>query len=82
MPDDIDKLVTEVMNEMGVEPNKPARWKVHIHNCIDQSTGEVYRKMEDGYVCSKCGKHSCSKKSICDGCGSTMQIEKEREKSG
>ena len=72
---DIDGIVADVLKEMGIEPNKPARWKTHIHNCIDQSTGKVYRKMEDGYICSKCGKHSYSKKAVCDGCGSQMPIE-------
>ena len=70
-----DSLIAGILKEMGVEPNKPARWKTRIHKCIDQRTGEVYREMKDGYMCSKCGKHSYYKASVCEGCGSPMPKE-------
>lgn len=72
-----DGMINGILRDMGVEPNKPARWKTYIHKCIDQSTGEVYRTMEDGYFCSKCGKRSYYKKSVCDGCNSQMPKESE-----
>lgn len=75
-----DAMINGIVKEMGVEPNKPARWKTHIHKCIDQTTGEVYRTMEDGYFCSKCGKYSYYKKSVCDGCNSQMPKENEDTK--
>lgn len=70
--DKIDAIVASVLKEMGCDPKKPPHWISHIHKCADQSTGEVYRKMESGYVCSRCGKHSWWKKEKCDGCHAVM----------
>ena len=70
---DIDRLVAQIMREMGCDPKKPPHWVVKMHHCKDQTTGEVYRSIRDGYICSRCGKHSYAKKDKCDGCGSVMQ---------
>ena len=43
------------------------KWKPHYY--IFNATGE---KMRDGWHCSVCGKHSYSRKKICDGCNTTM----------
>lgn len=44
-----------------------SKWKPHYY--IFNATGE---KMRDGWYCSVCGKHSYSRKEICDGCNTTM----------
>lgn len=69
----IDEIAKSVMREMGCDPRKPPHWVQHIHKCRDQTTGQVYRKMKNGYVCSRCGKHSWTKKEKCDGCNSVME---------
>ena len=71
----MESLIANVLREMGVEPDKPAKWKPHIHKVINQTTREVIETMQDGYICSKCGKYSWTKRNLCDGCGSQMPIE-------
>ena len=70
--DDIDAIVNSVLREMGCDPKKKPHWVEHICKKIDRTTGEVFRMLPDGYVCSRCGKHSWSKKEKCDGCNSVM----------
>ena len=80
MENDIDSIVARVLRGMGCDPNKSPHWIAHKHKCRDQTTGEIYREMENGYVCSRCGKHSWSKKEKCDGCNAVMQKGKENGK--
>lgn len=70
--DDIDAIVNSVLREMGCDPKKKPYWVVHVRKTIDQTTGAVVRLFLEGYVCSRCGKHSWSKKKKCDGCNSVM----------
>ena len=58
--------IDEILKEMGVEPNKPAQWKPHYYN------SKFFGSREDGWICSKCGKHSYVKSNVCDGCNSQM----------
>ena len=46
---------------------KNMKWSPHYY--IFNATGE---KMRDGWHCSVCGKHSYSRKEICDGCNTVM----------
>ena len=46
---------------------KNMKWRPHYY--IFNATGE---KMRDGWHCSVCGKHSYSRKEICDGCNTVM----------
>lgn len=46
---------------------KNMKWIPHYY--IFKGNGE---KMRDGWRCSVCGKHSYSRKEICDGCNTTM----------
>ena len=46
---------------------KNMKWRPHYY--IFKNTGE---KMREGWVCSVCGKHSYSRKEVCDGCNTTM----------
>lgn len=71
-----DSFVNGILKSMGCDPNKPARWIPRIYRAIDQTTKEVVREYEDGWLCSKCGKHSWSRCEVCDGCNSTMQNPK------
>lgn len=70
----IDSLVNSVLKEMGVKPNEPARWIEHYY--ISQAAPPIGGKRLDGYICSKCGKHSYVKRSVCDGCNSQMPTER------
>lgn len=63
--DDIDEIVAKVMKEMGCDPTKPPHW-------VQQLRNSAFGKVHDGYVCSYCGKHSWTKKEMCDGCNSVM----------
>lgn len=58
-----DELIKDVLRKMGVDPSKPATWKP-----------QYYKTMITGYICTHCGKHSDSKKPICDGCNSKMDL--------
>lgn len=70
--DAIDAIVNSVLREMGCDPNKPPHWIPRIHKTIDQTTGELVREINDGYLCSRCGKYSWARKEKCDGCNSIM----------
>lgn len=73
----IDSLVTSVLREMGVDPNKPARWMQRYY--ISTADPPVGGKRPDGWNCSKCGKYSYYKASVCEGCNSQMSTESEGE---
>lgn len=45
---------------------KNMKWRPYYHIF---KTGE---KMLEGWYCSVCGKHSWSRKEVCDGCNTTM----------
>lgn len=66
-------MIAQILKEMGVDESQPPHWMPHIHKTIDQTTGELVREFQDGYMCSYCGKHSWSKKEKCDGCNSIMR---------
>lgn len=74
-----ESYIDNVLKEMGVNPNEPPHWKVHIHKVIDQSTGEVVDEIKDGYFCSYCGKHSYYQPEKCVGCDSTMQKVRDND---
>ena len=67
------KLVDAIIDCLNKVPTadvaelKNMKWRPHYY--IFKSTGE---KMREGWVCSVCGKHSHSRKEICDGCNTTM----------
>lgn len=63
-----DVYVNEILKGMGVDVDKkkPPHW-----------IPQLYRGYVDGYICSRCGKHSWSKKDVCDGCNSIMNNRKE-----
>lgn len=65
-----DELVNNVLISMGVDVNKkkPPHWIQHWY----VSKGVVESKTPNGFICSRCGKQSWSKKEICDGCSSVM----------
>ena len=69
-----DSFVNGILKEMGCEPEKPARWKPHYY------ISRIFGRREDGWICSKCGKHSYVKRSVCDGCNSQMPMESEGTK--
>ena len=69
---DLDSLICRALKEMGVEPNKPARWKPCYH--ISKARTPIGGKRPDGWMCSRCGKYSCVRKKVCDGCNSEMPI--------
>lgn len=66
-----ESMIDEILKEMGVEPNKPARWKPHYYTSMSVPPA----KRQEGWFCSKCGKHSWVKRNVCDGCDSHMQEE-------
>lgn len=70
---DIDHTIAKVLKEMGVEPNKPARWKPHYY--VSKADPPLGGKRQDGWFCSRCGKHSYARKKVCDGCDSEMLTE-------
>lgn len=70
--DEIDMIMKKVLKEMGVDKTKPPHWVVNKDEVIDQTMRKLVREYERGYICSFCGKHSWSKKNMCDGCASTM----------
>ena len=63
----------DIINSIDSQPTadvaeiKNMKWKPHYH--IFKNTGE---KMQEGWHCSVCGKHSYSRKEVCDGCNTTM----------
>ena len=65
--DRVDVIVASVMREMGCDPSSPVHWVSQEYCSV------VGNKVPHGYVCSRCGKHSWSKRRSCDGCGSTIK---------
>lgn len=65
-----DSLLNGILRDMGVDVDKkkPPHWITKYY----QSKVVIGAKCEDGYMCSRCGKHSWSKTEICDGCDSVM----------
>ena len=65
-----DALVNDILRGMGVDVDgkKPPHWIKHYYHSKMFPT----EKYKDGYICSRCGKHSWSKKDVCDGCNSIM----------
>lgn len=66
-----DAYVNEILRGMGVDVDK----KKPPHWIQDYYTSRVHGKVKNGYICSRCGKHSSSKKDVCDGCNSIMKKE-------
>lgn len=60
--DEIDAIVADVLREMRCDPMKPPHWVPRVH--------------KDGYVCSRCGKHTWWEKEKCDGCHAVMGADK------
>lgn len=67
--DNADALIAQVVAEMGLEPDKPARWRQRWYFSHNTVVGG-YRP--DGWTCSRCGIYSCVKKETCPGCGAKM----------
>lgn len=67
--DNIDALIAKVVAEMGLEPDKPARWRQHFYHSKNTIVGVAW---PDGGTCSRCGIYSCVKKETCPGCGEKM----------
>ena len=65
--DDVEEVCHRFKDKYNVAEIKNMKWKPHYY--IFNATGE---KMRDGWHCSVCGKHSYSRKEICDGCNTTM----------
>ena len=68
-----DSLIDGILRDMGVEPSKPARWKPYYY--ISKAAPPIGGKRQDGWFCSRCGKHSWTKGKVCDGCNSQMPVE-------
>lgn len=66
-----DSFINNILKKMGVEPDKPPRWKPHYY--ISKADPPMGGKRQDGWFCSCCGKHSYTRKNVCDGCDSTMK---------
>jgi len=67
-------FIDGILRDMGVDVDKrkPPHWMPkYYHSKV--FLGEKY---DDGYMCSRCGKHSWAKKKVCDGCNSVMEEEK------
>lgn len=67
---DIETIIDDVVRDMGLEPDKPARWKPNYYYSQISVGGRVLI----GYTCSRCGIHSYSRKDICPGCGEKKRI--------
>lgn len=67
----IDAMLNDVLKSMGVDVNgkQPPHWITQYYH----SKSIFGEKHEDGYICSRCGKHSWNKKKSCDGCNSIME---------
>ena len=65
-----DALIKRILRDMGVDVDKtkPPHWITQYYHSKSLFGG----KCKDGYMCSRCGKHSYSKKETCDGCNSVM----------
>jgi hypothetical protein len=65
-----DLYVNGILRDMGVDVDKkkPPHWITQYYHSKSIFGGKV----NDGYMCSRCGKKSYSKKKVCDGCGCVM----------
>jgi hypothetical protein len=65
-----DAFINDILRKMGVDidKKKPPHWITKYYHSKSIFGG----KYEDGYMCSRCGKHSWNKKDVCDGCNSIM----------
>ena len=65
-----DAFINDILRKMGVDidKKKPPQWITKYYHSKSIFGG----KYEDGYMCSRCGKHSWNKKDVCDGCNSIM----------
>ena len=65
-----DALVNDILRGMGVDIDgkEPPHWITSYYHS-KRFPGAKYKV---GYICSRCGKHSWSKKDVCDGCNSIM----------
>ena len=57
-----DKLINEILKNMGVDPNGPSKWIPQMH-----------KTQITGFICGRCGIHSYTKKLICPGCKCKME---------
>lgn len=66
-----DGMTSEILRSMGVDVDgkQPSYWITNYYH----SKMFLDEKYEDGFLCSRCGRHSWSKKKICDGCGAIME---------
>lgn len=66
-----DSLLDGILRDMGVDVDKrkPPHWIQKYY----QSQSIFGGKVANGYMCSRCGKKSWSKKKVCDGCNSVME---------
>lgn len=76
---EIDEIVARVLEKLGVEPTKPARWKQHYY--ISKAVPPLGGKRPDGWICSNCGKHSYIKSDFCSGCRSKMSKEADDDET-
>ena len=68
----IDAMLEDVLKNLGVDENAPPRWIPQYY----ESKSGLGGKVSDGYICSRCGKHSHWKAESCDGCGAIMEETK------
>lgn len=70
-----DGYVNGILRDMGVDVDKkkPPHWITKYYHSKSIFGGKV----GDGYMCSRCGKHSWVMKDVCDGCNSVMTGVKE-----
>ena len=64
-----DSYVKGLLRDMGVDVDKkkPPHWITQYYQ-----SSIFGGKYKDGYMCSRCGKKSYSKKKVCDGCNTVM----------
>lgn len=72
--DRFDALVKSIMQELGCDSKTPPHWVQHTYK-----SSVMGWDVPDGYVCSRCGKHSWTKKTKCDGCDSIMSKEESHD---
>lgn len=66
-------IVARALEEMpaaDVVEIKNMKWRPHYY--ISKAIPPIGGKRQDGWSCSVCGKHSYSRKEICDGCNTVM----------
>ena len=61
---------THFKNKADVAELKNIKWRPYYY--ISKAEPPVGGKRQDGWSCSVCGKHSYSRKEICDGCNTVM----------